>query len=147
MAKKAFLVECNLITRIVIDEEDQDLDVVANETRQKFLYKVENELTEHISEWYEDVECPYEPEVKTFITEQNGFYIVTHYSDDSSPDVYTYRTEYPSSMAWDLKKELNIDGSLYTTDNVIASAKEASVTGETLQETMAVRYGKQVFNK
>ena len=62
MAKKAFLVECNLITRIVIDEDDQDIKVIVDATKDKFIAKVQDELADNISEWYEDIECPCRPE-------------------------------------------------------------------------------------
>ncbi len=48
------------MTRIVIDEENENLETIVSETKQKILDKVNNELSEHLCEWYDDEEMPYE---------------------------------------------------------------------------------------
>ena len=61
--KKAIIVEYNFMTRIVIDEKDENLEYIVNATKQKILDKVNNELSENLSEWYLDTECPYDEKV------------------------------------------------------------------------------------
>ena len=61
--KKAIIVEYNFMTRIVIDEKDENIDFIVEATKQKILDKVNNELSENFSEWYDDTECPYNEEV------------------------------------------------------------------------------------
>jgi hypothetical protein len=60
--KKAIIVEYSFMTRIVIDEENENLQTVVSETKQKILDKVSNELAENLCEWYDDEEMPYDPE-------------------------------------------------------------------------------------
>ena len=43
--KKAIIVEYNFMTRIVIDEKDENLEYIVNATKQKILDKVNNELS------------------------------------------------------------------------------------------------------
>ena len=57
--KKAIIVEYNFMTRIVIDEEKENLETIIAETRQKIADKVNNELEENLCEWYDDKEMPY----------------------------------------------------------------------------------------
>ena len=61
--KKAIIVEYNFMTRIVIDEKDENLEYIVNATKQKILDKVNNELSENLSEWYLDTECPYNEKI------------------------------------------------------------------------------------
>lgn len=62
--KKAIIVEYNFMTRIVIDEKDENLEYIVNATKQKILDKINNdELSENLSEWYLDTECPYDEKV------------------------------------------------------------------------------------
>lgn len=60
--KKAIIVEYNFMTRIIIDEENENLETIVNETRQKIIDKANNELGENLSEWYDDEEMPYNKE-------------------------------------------------------------------------------------
>lgn len=60
--KKAIIVEYSFITRIVIDEEDENLEAIVSKTKQNILDKVNNELAENLYEWYDDEEMPYDPE-------------------------------------------------------------------------------------
>lgn len=57
--KKAIIVEYNFMTRIVIDEENENIETIVSKTKQKILDKVNNELGENLSEWYDDNEMPY----------------------------------------------------------------------------------------
>ena len=60
--KKAFLVEFNLMTRVVIDESDENLETIVQAALPNIQYKIENgELGENLSEWYPDEEMPYDP--------------------------------------------------------------------------------------
>lgn len=58
--KKAIIVEYSFMTRIVIDEADENLDSIVEKTRQKITEKVQNELGENLCEWYDDEEMPYD---------------------------------------------------------------------------------------
>ena len=58
--KKAFIVEYNFMTRVVIDENNENLEAIVEASKQKMIEKVTNELSENLSEWYLDTECPYD---------------------------------------------------------------------------------------
>lgn len=60
--KKAIVVEYSFMTRIVIDEHEENLETIVAETKQRILDKVNNELAENLSEWYDDEEVPYDSE-------------------------------------------------------------------------------------
>lgn len=60
--KKAIIVEYSFMTRIVIDEENENLETIVSETKQKILDKVNNKLSENLCEWYDDEEMPYDAE-------------------------------------------------------------------------------------
>ena len=60
--KKAIIVEYSFMTRIVIDEENENLETIVAKTKQKILDKVNNELGENLGEWYDDEEMPYDSE-------------------------------------------------------------------------------------
>jgi|TARA_R100000789_G_scaffold91204_1_gene89110 hypothetical protein len=57
--KKAIIVEYSFMTRVVINEENENLETIIAETKQKILDKVANELGENLCEWYDDLEMPY----------------------------------------------------------------------------------------
>jgi len=57
--KKAIIVEYNFMTRIVIDEKEENLEKIVEQSKQKILDKVHNELGENLSDWYDDEEMPY----------------------------------------------------------------------------------------
>jgi hypothetical protein len=59
MKKKAILVEFSFMTRIVISEDEEDLENIVQKCKKKIAEKVENELGENLSEWYLDEEMPY----------------------------------------------------------------------------------------
>jgi hypothetical protein len=63
--KKAIIVEYSFMTRVVIDEEDENLETIVSKTKQNILDKVNNELGENLNEWYDDEEMPYDPEKET----------------------------------------------------------------------------------
>ncbi len=61
MAKVAVLVYVSMVTRVIVDEdatEDQILDIA----QYKFMDKVQTELYENLENIVDDVECPYDPE-------------------------------------------------------------------------------------
>lgn len=60
--KKAILVEYNFITRIIINEDEENLENIVKKSKQKILDKVNNELGENLSEWYDDDEMPFDLE-------------------------------------------------------------------------------------
>lgn len=60
--KKAIIVEYFFLTRIVIDEKDENLETIISKTKQKILDKVNNELEENLSDWYDDEDMPYDAE-------------------------------------------------------------------------------------
>ena len=59
--KKAIIVEYAFITRFVIDENDENIETIVKETKQKILDKFNNELGENLHEWYDDEEMPCGP--------------------------------------------------------------------------------------
>jgi len=60
--KKAIIVEYNFMTRIIVDEEQENIKGIVALSKQKIQDKIDNdELGENLGEWYEDLECPYEP--------------------------------------------------------------------------------------
>jgi hypothetical protein len=60
--KKAIIVEYSFMTRIVIDEDKENLESIVAETKQEILDKVNTELSENLCEWYDDEEMPYDSE-------------------------------------------------------------------------------------
>lgn len=61
MSKVAKLVYVSLATRVVVDENATE-DEILNAARSKFIVKVQEELNENLEEILDDTECPYEPE-------------------------------------------------------------------------------------
>ena len=57
--KKAIIVECYFMTRVIIDVNNENLAEVVRLTKHRFEEKVRNELSENMGEWYDDVEMPY----------------------------------------------------------------------------------------
>ncbi|HKK62488.1 MAG TPA: hypothetical protein VJ951_08005 [Bacteroidales bacterium] len=57
--KKAILVEYNFLTRIVIDEKEENVEKIVEKSKQKILDKVHNELAENLCEWNDDEEIPH----------------------------------------------------------------------------------------
>jgi len=61
MGKVAKLVTCSFMTRVVVDENATD-DQIIEEARERFLIKLYSELGENIEDIVDDEECPYDPE-------------------------------------------------------------------------------------
>jgi len=60
--KKAIIVEYNFMTRIVIEEDQENVNDIVALTKQKIQDKIDNEeLADNLVEWYDDEEMPYEP--------------------------------------------------------------------------------------
>ena len=59
--KKAIIVEYSFMTRIVIDEENENLKTIVAKTKREILDRVNNELEGNLCEWYDDEEMPYNP--------------------------------------------------------------------------------------
>jgi len=60
--KKAIIVEYNFMTRIIVEEGQENIKGIVALSKQKIQDKIDNdELGENLGEWYEDLECPYEP--------------------------------------------------------------------------------------
>lgn len=58
MAKKALLVSVNFITRVVVDEANED--ELLNQVSNNLIAKIQNnEVSENIDNIKEDTECPY----------------------------------------------------------------------------------------
>ena len=58
--RKAIIVEFSFLTRIVIDSKDENIEFIANASKQNLLDKINNdELKENIVEWNNDLECPF----------------------------------------------------------------------------------------
>jgi hypothetical protein len=64
MTKKAKLVYYSFATRVVVDDNATDQDII-HESKRKILEKVSNELSENLEEIIDDEECP----VGTFETD------------------------------------------------------------------------------
>lgn len=63
MEKKAYLVTCEFITRVILDESEVgDDNVLEQMIKQNLIHKIENdEILENITDMKEDTECPYQP--------------------------------------------------------------------------------------
>ena len=58
--RKAIIVEFSFLTRIVIDSKDENIEFIANASKQNLLDKINNdELEENLVEWNNDLECPF----------------------------------------------------------------------------------------
>ena len=61
MSKVAKLVSVSLITRVIVDEGASESEILEL-AGIKLAEKIQHELTEHLEEIEDDVECPYDPE-------------------------------------------------------------------------------------
>ena len=59
MTKVAKLVYVSLLTRVVVDENASEEDII-DASRLKFVKKINEELGENIEMIQDDTECPYE---------------------------------------------------------------------------------------
>jgi hypothetical protein len=57
--KKAMLVRVSFMTRIVVEENATEEEVI-EKAKEKFIEKINNELQENIEDVYEDEEVPYD---------------------------------------------------------------------------------------
>ncbi len=61
MEKVAKLVTCSLMTRIVVDKDATEEEIL-NAVKDKFITKIKDELSEHIEDIEDDEDCPYDPD-------------------------------------------------------------------------------------
>jgi len=61
MSKVAKLVSVSLMTRVIVDEGASESEILEL-AGIKLAEKIQHELTEHLEEIEDDVECPYNPE-------------------------------------------------------------------------------------
>ena len=61
MAKVAKLVYVSMVTRVIVDEDATEEQII-NLAQYKFMDKVQTELCENLENIVDDVECPYDPE-------------------------------------------------------------------------------------
>lgn len=60
MGKVAKLVCVSLMTRVIVDENASEADILEL-AGVKLAEKIQNELTEHLESIEDDIECPYDP--------------------------------------------------------------------------------------
>lgn len=58
MSKVAKLVYVSLVTRVIVDDNASDSEILMK-AQMKFIEKIENEIYEHLEEIVDDTECPY----------------------------------------------------------------------------------------
>jgi hypothetical protein len=61
MAKVAKLVYMSMVTRVIVDEDATE-DQIIQASKDSFVEKVRNELGENLEEIVDDEEVPYDPE-------------------------------------------------------------------------------------
>ena len=59
MKKVAKLVYITMATRVIVDEDAQD-DEIVEASRKNFILKVKEELHENLEDIVDDIECPYD---------------------------------------------------------------------------------------
>ena len=102
--KKAIIVEYNFMTRIIVEEGQENIKGIVALSKQKIQDKIDNdELGENLGEWYEDLECPYEPPMLS-----NDEIIEHLYSDfEANKETISYmllevlQSESTSKVYWD----------------------------------------------
>lgn len=62
--KVAKLVTVSLMTRVIVDQNASDTDIL-DAAREKFIEKIKTELSEHLESIDDDQECPYDPPFDT----------------------------------------------------------------------------------
>ena len=60
MGKVAKLVSVSLMTRVIVDEDASESEILEL-AGIKLAEKIQNELTEHLEDIEDDIECPYDP--------------------------------------------------------------------------------------
>lgn len=63
MAKVAKLVYMSMVTRVIVDEDATE-DQIIQASKDSFIEKVRNELGENLEEIVDDKECPYDPVIE-----------------------------------------------------------------------------------
>jgi hypothetical protein len=61
MSKVAKLVSVSLMTRVIVDENASESEILEL-AGIKLSEKIQNELTEHLESIEDDIECPYDPD-------------------------------------------------------------------------------------
>lgn len=61
MSLVAKLVCVSLMTRVIVDENASEADILEL-AGVKLAEKIQNELTEHVESIEDDIECPYDPQ-------------------------------------------------------------------------------------
>jgi hypothetical protein len=64
--KVAKLVYLNLVTRVVVDENATEQEII-DVAKERFIDKIDLEIDEHIDDIVDDVECPYNPSIDDII--------------------------------------------------------------------------------
>jgi hypothetical protein len=62
MAKVAKLVYLSMVTRVIVDEDAREEEIV-EAARNRFIDKINTELGENTEEIEDDIECPYDPDL------------------------------------------------------------------------------------
>jgi len=62
MAKVAKLVYVSMVTRVIVDEDATEEQII-NVAQYKFMDKVQTELCENLENIVDDTECPYDPDM------------------------------------------------------------------------------------
>lgn len=62
MGKVAKLVYVSLATRVVVDEDATEEQII-DAAKHRFIDKLNTEIDEHIESIEDDVECPYDPDL------------------------------------------------------------------------------------
>lgn len=80
--KKAIIVEFTFMTRLIVDDlegpdgieriDAQDKEII-EKARPKIMQQVINELSENLTMVYDDLECPYDEELDTNISNHSLF--------------------------------------------------------------------------
>ena len=65
MARVAKLVYVSLVTRVIVDEDATDEQIV-EAAKHRFVDKIQTELGENLEDIVDDTECPYDPEMDFF---------------------------------------------------------------------------------
>lgn len=60
--KKAIIVEFSFMTRLIINEDEENINTIVKKARSKIMEKVQTELSENLCGWYDDEEMPYDGE-------------------------------------------------------------------------------------
>lgn len=62
MGNVAKLVTVSLMTRVIVDENATEQEII-DAARSRFIDKIETDLGDNIEEIFDDDECPYDPDL------------------------------------------------------------------------------------